>query len=65
MVNPTLILYGEKDKRYEGVSKELSKIVRKSKIIMVPQSGHNIILEKPTFVAYEAKNFILGETNGN
>ena len=33
--------------------------------MMVPESGHNIILENPIFVCREVKDFILGETNEN
>ena len=46
-------------------SKILSKSIRKSKTIMVPESGHNIILENPIFVSREVKDFILGENNDN
>ena len=58
-------MYGEHDNKYENISKILSKSIRKSKTIMVPESGHNIILENPIFVSREVKDFILGENNDN
>ncbi len=61
----TLILYGSNDEKYKRISKKLSNSIRKSKTIMVPESGHNIILENPIFVSREVKDFILGETNDN
>jgi 2-succinyl-6-hydroxy-2,4-cyclohexadiene-1-carboxylate synthase len=63
--NKTLILYGENDEKYENLSKKISNSIRKSKTMMVPESGHNIILENPIFVCREVKDFILGETNEN
>tara|TARA_B100001094_G_scaffold56835_1_gene52324 strand:- start:2611 stop:3411 length:801 start_codon:yes stop_codon:yes gene_type:complete len=65
IMNRTLIMYGEHDNKYENISKILSKSIRKSKTIMVPESGHNIILENPIFVSREVKDFILGENNDN
>ena len=39
--------------------------IRNSKTIVVPHSGHNIILENPIFVSRAVKNFILGVKNDN
>ena len=61
----TLILYGEKDNKYKKLSTKLEKTIRKSKTIMVPESGHNIILENPIYVSRAVKNFILGDTYVN
>jgi 2-succinyl-6-hydroxy-2,4-cyclohexadiene-1-carboxylate synthase len=61
----TLIMYGENDYKYKNISKTISNSIRKSKTIMVPDSGHNIILENPIFVSREVKDFILGENNVN
>ena len=61
--NSTLILYGENDEKYKNLSKKLTKSIRNSKSVMVPESGHNIILENPIFVSREVKDFILGVTN--
>ncbi len=58
-------MYGENDYKYKNISKTISNSIRKSKTIMVPDSGHNIILENPIFVSREVKNFILGENNVN
>ena len=51
--------------KYKEMSKEISKEIQNSKLLMVPNSGHNIILENPIFVAQEIKKFVLGEINGN
>jgi len=63
--NETLILYGEKDDKYKKISTKLDKTIRNSKTIMVPESGHNIILENPIYVSRAVKNFILGENDDN
>ena len=65
IVNNTMILYGENDIKYEKISKKMSKAIRNSKTIVVPHSGHNIILENPIFVSRAVKNFILGVKNDN
>ena len=61
----SLIMYGSNDSKYKEMSKEISKEIQNSKLLMVPNSGHNIILENPIFVAQEIKKFVLGEINGS
>ena len=61
----SLIMYGSNDTKYKEISNEISKEIENSKLLMVPNSGHNIILENPIFVAQEIKKFVLGEINGN
>ena len=61
----TLIMFGEKDKKYKEISKEIHNLIENSKLEMVPNSGHNIILENPIFISQKVKHFILGENNEN
>lgn len=56
---PTLILWGENDDSVSTtVAKEMSQIVKNSKIIIIENTGHNLFLENPNIFYGAIKNFI-------
>ena len=59
--NKTLIFAGEKDEKYIKYSYEIQKNIEDSKVKIVPNSGHNLILENPIYIAKKTKDFILKE----
>ena len=59
--NKTLIFAGEKDNKYIKNSYEIQKNIKDSKVQIVPNSGHNLILENPIYIATKTKDFILKE----
>ncbi|MEM2086757.1 MAG: alpha/beta hydrolase [Archaeoglobaceae archaeon] len=55
---PTLIIVGEKDALLPvEKSKELQKLIRNSKVVVIPKAGHCVQLEKPGIVNKEIEEF--------
>ena len=55
---PTLIIVGEKDALLPvEKSKELNKLIRNSKLVIIPQAGHCVQLERPMEVNREIEEF--------
>ena len=56
-----MIFAGEKDEKYIKYSYEIQKNIKDSKVKIVQNSGHNLILENPIYIAKKTKDFILKE----
>ncbi len=58
---PTLLLFGEKDKRFpQNVVEKMHSNIPDSKLVVIPRAGHVSNLEVPDVFNKEVRNF-LGE----
>lgn len=56
---PTLLIVGEKDALLPvEKSKELNKLIRGSKLVVIPEAGHCVQLERPAEVNSEIEKFL-------
>ncbi len=56
---PTLIIWGENDQSVPlSLAKELSRLIPKSKLIVIPHAGHNTFISHPNLFFGYVKNFI-------
>ena len=55
----TLLIVGEWDEKYVGISAEMSHLNSNARVVVVEQAGHNVHFERPHDYVAELENFLL------
>jgi 2-succinyl-6-hydroxy-2,4-cyclohexadiene-1-carboxylate synthase len=58
ILTPTLLIAGEYDSKFVEINKKMNNVIPNSSFKIVPKSGHNTHLEKPTEFVSLINNFI-------
>ena len=59
---PTLLLCGERDRKFTVINREMSHLIKSSELTIVPNAGHNVHFEQPVEYGRLLKEFCRGST---
>lgn len=62
---PTLLLCGELDEKYIQINQEMAGSLPNAELVVVPNAGHNVHLERPEIYAAVVSNFLLQSYSTN
>lgn len=54
---PTLLLVGEDDLKYVAVNQEMARLIPNANFVVIPHTGHNLHLERPSVFAGNVLSF--------
>lgn len=57
---PTLLLAGALDSKFAAINKEMVSAIRQARLILVPETGHTIHLERPEAFSRHVLSFLAG-----
>ena len=57
---PVLTVSGERDERYSRLAAEIAAAVPNGRHLLIPDAGHNVVLEAPDELADAVARFVVG-----
>jgi pimeloyl-ACP methyl ester carboxylesterase len=50
---PVTLMAGEEDPKFTALAEETAALLPRARVVVVPEAGHNLLLERPEAVAEE------------